>query len=326
LLPFAWSGALWRVVNIGVFAVGVWRFARLAGRDSDRNLFALMTLPVVLLSWSAARHGQMTMAMGGVMMLAVVELAERRWWWATLWLILGVALKPLAVVLALLAAVLYPRTSWRLVLGAVAMLALPFLLQRPAYVGEQYVLCVRELGIAAEIGVQHEFAQLFGMFQAIGIQIPQSAQTATRAVAAVLTLAAGWLIVRRCQPEQAGPLLFTLAIGYLLLFNPRTERNTYCLLAPSLALFTAQAVIHQQRARAAVYLGLIALFLASHPLGKLLTAGETVWIKPLLCLIFLAAVFHGWWRQFRQEQEAGLSPDGPEPILLPMSAHRRQAT
>src|SRR6516165_8574277 len=42
LLPFAWAGTMWRIINLGVFAVGVWRFARLAGRDSSRHLFCLV--------------------------------------------------------------------------------------------------------------------------------------------------------------------------------------------------------------------------------------------------------------------------------------------
>jgi hypothetical protein len=368
-LPFDWGGAVWRIVNIGLFAAGVWQLTRLlsprlpvahgdrlgsgvqnsilAGEQSAgwrepmpakiefctpdpsrrlvrRHVFFGVSLAVALLSWSSARHGQMTLAMGGMMMLATADLVDQRWWRATLWLLLGVALKPLSVVLLLLAAVLYPRVSWRLLVGGVLLFGLPFLAQRPSYVWQQYVACVAELGRAADVGDANEFAQAFSSLKTLGVDIPEGARTVIRLAAAAVTLAAGWWICRRQPRAQAGLLVFTLAAAYLMLFNPRTERNTYCLLAPSLALFTAQAVIDQQRARAALYLGLIGLFLVSHPLGNLLTGGPTVWIKPLLCAIFLAAIFQGLWRQSRHERGRTPSSDDPQPILLPLSAHRRQ--
>ena len=290
LLPFNWGGAIWRILNIALFAVGVWQFARLASRGTSRNLFAWVSLPVILLSWSAARHGQMTMAMGGMMLLAVADLADQRWWRATLWLVLGVVLKPLALVLVLLAAVLYPRTSWRLLVGAGLALTLPLLAQHPAYVLDQYVLAVKELGIAARVGGEVEFAHLFWLLRAAGLDIPAAGQTAIRLIAAVLTLAVCWLAVRRCRPAEAGVILYTLAVGYLMLFNPRTENNTYCLLAPALGVFAAQAVVAGHRLHTAFSVGLVALFLASYPLGKALSDQGVVWIKPLLCTVFLALV------------------------------------
>ena len=290
LLPFPWGGAIWRILNIGLFAVGVWQFARLASRGTSRNLFVLVSLPVILLSWSAARHGQMTMAMGGMMLLAVVDLADQRWWRATLWLVLGVILKPLALVLALLAAVLYPRTSWRLLVGAGLALTLPLLAQHPVYVVEQYVLAVKEIAIAARVGGESEFADLFWLVRAAGLDIPAAGQTAIRMVAAVLTLAICWLAVGRCRPAEAGVIVYTLAAGYLMLFNPRTENNTYCLLAPAMAVFAAQAVVARHRFHIVFSVGLMVLFLASYSLGKALSHQPVVWIKPLLCTVFLVIV------------------------------------
>jgi alpha-1,2-mannosyltransferase len=303
VLPFQWGGALWRVVNIGLFAVGVWRFARLAGRDSSSPLFSLVSLPVVLLSWSAARYGQMTMAMGGVMLLAVVALADRRWWWATLWLILGVALKPLAIVLALLAAVLHPRTSWRLVVGVGVLFAVPFLTQRPGWVLEQYGLCLRELRVAVDVGEQFEFAHFFWLLRTCGVVLAPLTETVVRMLAAVVTLGLGAWAGQRCSRAEAGVLLFTLATCYLMLFNPRTENNTYCLLAPAVAIFLARAVIENRSLQIGFYVGWIVIFLARYPLGKLLTGGPNVWLRPLLCLIFLAVALYTEWRDLQQTPE-----------------------
>ena len=160
-MSFSWGGVLWRILNIGVFAVGVWRFTRLAGRSESPGMFARVSLIVALLSWSAARHGQMTMMMGGLMLVAVVELVDRRWWRAVLWMTLGFALKPLIIVLILLAAVLYPRTSWRMLLAMVALVALPLLAQRPEYVLEQYRQSVQMLNDASTLGPSKQFPHLF---------------------------------------------------------------------------------------------------------------------------------------------------------------------
>jgi alpha-1,2-mannosyltransferase len=285
-LPFDWSGASWRLLNIGVFAYGVWRLARLANRGSRPHWFFLVSVPTILMSWSAARHGEMTLAMGGMMMLAVVDLADQRWWRATLWLTLGCALKPLILVLTLLAAALYPRTSWRLALALVPLVALPFLTQSQVYVLEQYRQIVPALGNAAEVGVDMEFAHLFGMLKAAGIDIPGYVQTVLRLAAAALTLAICWLAKKRCPPAEAAVLLYAMAVCYLMLFNPRTENNTYCLLAPALGVFTAEAAMARSRLRTGLGLGLVLLFLASHPIGKMFRE-HTVWIKPLLCAVFL---------------------------------------
>lgn len=302
-LPFQWGGALWRVLNIGLFAVGVWQFARLAGRDSSRQLFSLVSLPVVLLSWSAARYGQMTMAMGGVMLLAVVALADRRWWWATLWLILGVALKPLALVLALLAAVLYPRTSWRLLVGVIVLFAVPFLAQRPSWVLEQYGLCLQELRAAMDVGEQFEFAHFFWLLRTFGLELAPLTETVVRLVAAVLTLGLGAWACKHCRRAEAGVLLFTLATSYLMLFNPRTENNTYCLLAPAVAVFLSRAVLEKRRLLVGFYAGWIVVFLARYPLGKLVTGGPNVWLRPLLCLIFLIVALYTVWRDWQRTSE-----------------------
>ena len=53
-------------------------------------------------------------------------------------LALGIALKPLAVVMALLAAVLRPRLSWRLALAIVAIALFPFATAGHEYVLQQY--------------------------------------------------------------------------------------------------------------------------------------------------------------------------------------------
>ena len=181
--------------------------------------------------------------MGGLMLVAVVELVDGRWWRAVLWMTLGFALKPLIAVLILLAAVLYPRTSWRTLLAMVALVVLPLLAQRPEYVLEQYRQSVEMLNTAGHWGPSPQFPHLFWVLHSAGVEITRGcADRVAAAGGPALTLAFCWMAQRKCKAAQAGVLLYTTAVIYLLLFSPRTEHNTYCLLAVAVAIYMAQAV------------------------------------------------------------------------------------
>jgi hypothetical protein len=314
-LPYPWAATLCRILNIAVFAVGVRRFLRYAGRDGSVDLFLPGSLLIMPLAITSARHGQMTLAMGAMMLLAIPDLLDRRWWRAALWLTLGLALKPLIVVLVLLVVVLYPQVSWRLAVGLAALLAFPFLTQHPWYVLEQYRQCVQMFDDAQKYALTHagEYAQLFWMLKSVGVDIPEIGQTALRLLAAVLALAVCQAVRPRCTPSRFAVLLLTISVVYLLLFNPRTERNTYSLLAPSLALFAVQAFSSGRRIQAAALLGIVAFYFFSYPLGKYYFGSPTVWIKPLLCLLFVVVAGGQFYRELtgrKRAEEAGKT-DGP---------------
>src|SRR5690606_22275072 len=153
-----WAGALWRAINIGVFAFGVLRLTRLAAPSSTLAFNIIVTSIAALLSWSAARHGQMTLVMGGLMMSAVADLHARSFWRASIALALAVAFKPLAIVLVLLAAALYPRTSWRIALVFLGIGLAPFAFQSTEYVLSQYRAVPDMFRDAAENGLETPYA------------------------------------------------------------------------------------------------------------------------------------------------------------------------
>ena len=84
-LPYAVGEIAWRAVSISAFAAGLRRYASLAGRDSGAELFPLMTALSLPLAFSCARNGQSTLLISALMMLAVADLADRRWWRAAAW-------------------------------------------------------------------------------------------------------------------------------------------------------------------------------------------------------------------------------------------------
>lgn len=286
-LPFAWppfrvGELLWRIVTIGSLAGGVWRLSRLVGREMGVQIFPLITLLSIPPAMDGARNGQMNLLLVALMIHAVVELSDRRWWWATLWLSLGLALKPLMIVLILLAAAIYRPMIWRTLIGIAAVLLLPFVAQHPAYVLQQYQLCVRKLDTSSKPGFIARFNDLFGLIQSLGIDPPHSMQVVVRALAAGLTVALAWLGVRTWGQVRGAVLVLALASCYLMLFNPRTELNSYAILGPSVAVFAAWAFLVDRCTAVGWMLVAIAIGISA----SYAIAGRNYWLSPSLGLIF----------------------------------------
>src|SRR5512139_4076667 len=156
--PFAWlplaAGEIaWRAVSIGAFAIGLRRYASLGGREAGAELFPLMTALSLPLAFSCFRNGQATVLIAALMMLAVAEIADGKWVRAAIWLSLGLALKPLVLVLTLLAGALYKPMRAPLLAGTAAVLAFPFLFQGPGYVMSQYQSFVASTQVTAGLGL-----------------------------------------------------------------------------------------------------------------------------------------------------------------------------
>src|SRR5262249_41412766 len=137
-LPFQLGGALWRIVNLAAFAFGLWRLCQCGERPLASTHFLIATVVTVVLSVSASRHGQMTLAMAGFMVARVACAEDGKLGRAAFYAALAVALKPLAVVLVLLLFAVYPRLSWRIAVALAVFFVLPFLFQHADYVWRQY--------------------------------------------------------------------------------------------------------------------------------------------------------------------------------------------
>ena len=290
-LPFKVGEVVWRLICIGTFAIGVFRLSKLAGRDPPTELFPLITLLSIPPALSSARNGQMNLPLAALMILTVAALAERKWGQATVWLILGLAAKPLMIVLALLVAALYRPMLGRLLIGLLVLAVLPFFTVSWDYALSQYSMFVQKLWVAAAPSGVRLYADLFGMMQACGIHVALSVQSIVRAGAAVLTLALGWLGLKRWGQIRGAVLLFTLTAVYLMLFNPRTENNTYVFLGPALAVFSAWEFLVDRRMVMGVVLVLMVLLIsASYEIASRIRIGPTVWLSPMTCVLFLGYV------------------------------------
>ncbi len=284
ILPHSLCEILWRWTIIGVLAASVAKLTRSLNGDG-RWFFAISAASTVL-AWGCARNGQSTLLITGMMIFAALDLGESRWWRATVLLALAFAFKPLAIVMILLAAAVYPQMSWRLAIGLLLVVVAPFATQRPDYVISQFQDCIRNLQITFQVGESEPWAQFFGMLQAAGIDLPGIVRTPIRLVAAAATLYACWRASRTLSPQRSALYLFSLGACYVMLFNSRTEGNTYTMVGPVYGLLIAEAAFRLKRQTSTNWLiAAVVLSVLNYELAILITPRPTaVWICPLVCV------------------------------------------
>src|SRR5208282_6214180 len=134
------------------------------------------------------------------------------------------AVKPIVFVALLLAAAVYAPMRWRLALGLVLFLLIPFATQNPHYVLDQYRVCCAKLH-RSELP-DRSFCDLRGIFWRFWI-MPQNILTVLQIVAAAATLAMCLLASRWWQEPARSVFVAAFGASYLMLFNPRTESGSY---------------------------------------------------------------------------------------------------
>jgi alpha-1,2-mannosyltransferase len=302
--PFAFLGApwgdiLWRLVSVGALSLAVWRALRLYLPARSFEAFGPALLLILPAGSAALRNGQATTLMLAMMLFATLAIAECRWWRAAAWLALGFAIKPLAAVLLLLAAVLYRPLAGRLLLCVILVLLLPLLHPHPSAAWHLYGLGLNKLFTAATPG-PGGWSEITGLLNEFGLAAAPVTLTLLRLATAVGVLAIGYFSVRRQEGKIAALDVFALSICYLMLMNPRTEENTYIMLAATVGLFAVLLWQKEDRPVRALLLAVICVAMGNQAYGELIYRPTILWLKPLLCVAFLpcliesclAAAFH----------------------------------
>lgn len=294
--PFAWLGhpvgdIVWRLFGLSLFCGGLWRLANVFSRAHAVRVFAVGSFVALFPTFNALRNAQANLPMAGIMLISVADLIERRWWRAAIWLALGFAIKPIILVLILLAAAIYRPMSWRLPVALAVCMLMPFAAGGFHYVLHQYDLCWIKMTMSAH--PDRAFSDLRGLLWSLGWMMPMPLYTALQMIAAVGTL---WLCVYalRRWPEPAGSaFVLTLCCCYLMLFNPRTEENSYVILTPMIALPAGLLFLDDRRRWAAWVLVALSVGLTGNLWGYKLTV---YWLKPLTCVIFVVLVLRELFR------------------------------
>jgi cell division protein FtsW (lipid II flippase) len=102
---------------------------------------------------------------------------------------------------------------------------------------------------------------------------------------ALLTLVLCLIAARRWDEPTRAYLLLALAACYLLLMNPRTEANSYVMLAPLIAVPAALLLLTLDRSTAGWALVVLCVLLTCDGWAYKWTE---YWLKPIVCLIFLS--------------------------------------
>jgi len=281
-LPFLVGEEVWRWLGVLLLAWGVWRLCRFAGPTVIASVFLLVTALTVATAVDAAQIGQANLLFSALMLHATADVARRRWWAAAVSLSLLVVVKPFGVVMVLLVAPLHEPVRWRLAECLTAVLASPFLFGTPSYVLGQYRMFVSKLMVSSRPD-PGRWADLTSLLWAAGGHPSEATMTGVRLALAVGALALSWKAVRRWGEPRASILTLAVATTYLMLCNPRTQENSYVILGPAVALFTASALlIDRHRWQTAL---LLAVFVGIG-FHRAFSVHPNYWLQPLAALIF----------------------------------------
>ncbi len=288
--PFTWlvtplDDLAWRICSVALFLYAIWRLVALTVPDHARPAMAIILLLMLPCAGVNVQRGQAEIAMAALMFLGAADAAQEKWWRATLWLCLAFALKPLALVLALLYAALFKPLRFRLLAGAIVVLLLPFLHPDPHYVIAQDRAMLDELLFAAQPGITR-FNDIAMMLNRFGIDLPSPLILAIRVAGAAATLCLAAIAVHRQPLQQSAITVLSLAVTYLVVFNPRTELGSYMNLAALVGISAALSWYHGQKTTA-VLLALLILSFGTQVYGNGLFRLTDVWLKPLLGLVYL---------------------------------------
>ena len=287
LLPKRVGEPLWRLTGLGLLALGLWRVSKLLDPSQKERLFLAATLLVIPSALSSARNGQVNLPLAGLFLLFVADLASFRWNSATLWLLLGVLLKPIALAPALLAAACFAPLRLRLIGGFVICLAAAYLHPSSSFVTAEYHHFLQKFILAGSPLVKDNFSDFFGMLWHWGIHPAPMIISGCRALAAGLTLLFALLAMRSFSGNQLlqAFAVMLLAVLYLMLFNPRTEENSYVMLAGFTALLAARDFVSGMTQRGK-WLAIFSLLLAVENYGFIYHLTR-IWFKPLISSLFL---------------------------------------
>ncbi|MBV9488179.1 MAG: DUF2029 domain-containing protein [Verrucomicrobia bacterium] len=249
--PFSWfpgwiGAIVWRLLNAATFcwAVSWWLKVGLPP-EIPRTAYPLVFLLLLPLALGNINNGQVNPAIIGLLMVAILAAHLKRWTLSAVCIGISAYLKIYPLSVGLLLVLIFPRQlSWRLALVLIVFAALPFLLQQPAYVQEQYQrwfstraaddrrmnmdIAPRDLAMVLKLVHIHLSSHAFMFLQVL-------------AGAALAALCAFGRWFRRWSDERVLTCIFALGSCWMLLFGPATESATYVMLAPALVLTLVQA-------------------------------------------------------------------------------------
>jgi hypothetical protein len=245
-LPISLGSVLWRLLNAALFvgAIFWWLKSEISSRI-PKSSYWLVFLLILPLSLGNFNNGQVNPMIIGVLMAAILAAYEERWTLAAFAIGFSTYLKIYPLSVGLLLVLLYPRQlGWRLALALILMGAVSFILQRPAYVLEQYqrwfsTRAADDRRMNMDIAPR-DFAMILRLLHIhLSAHMVLVLQLLAAAGAAVLCVTGR---LRKWSEKRLLTCVFTTGTCWMLLFGPATEDATYAMIAPVLVFALVQAL------------------------------------------------------------------------------------
>jgi hypothetical protein len=240
-LPVPAGDILWRFCAAILLAIGLWRLQRAQFGADVSKAFLFASLFTVPLCMASLQNGQANALFSAFTLHSAACLPRRQWWLAAVFMVLAFAVKPLGIVLLSLSVVVYGPLRWRVFLVLAVSALLPFLFAPADYVIGQHREFLANIQLCTTIS-EHRFADIGGVVRTLGWQLPVGLSELMRAAGAGLALGLWWTKAQRLNEPFRSMWLLALATGYLMLFNPMNEYNSYVILAPVLGSWAVAAI------------------------------------------------------------------------------------
>jgi alpha-1,2-mannosyltransferase len=293
-LPSPVGDILWRAVAMGLLAYGTWCVVRKYFGDKAFSAFMWGSILIIPICLGAIRNGQSNAMFGALTLYAVACLSTQQWWRSAVCMGLAFMVKPLGIVLMLLVPAVYPVMFRPIMASLAGSLAFPFLFAAPAYVMAEYHSFFENLGHCAAV-TEHRFADISGVILALGGELPETVSKLLRVGAGVLFLGLCFFGGRGLKEPMRFLWLYALATGYLMLFNPMNEHNSYVIFAPALGLWAIWFLRENQTRHLGWIATAVSISMGIVPaLLRPLYGNEAgiVWC-PLITIVFLGMLV-GW--------------------------------
>ncbi|MGD9645541.1 MAG: glycosyltransferase family 87 protein [Pirellulales bacterium] len=319
MLPRAIGGTLWTLANVWMLYGALRMFARdMLGGWWTRRREAVLLLIALVLSIRGFWAAQSNALLLALVLLAGSMILRQAWWRAVLCLALPVYIKIWPIAAALVLVACWPRQlSWRWLAIMAVLAVVPFATQRPAYVAGQYQ-SFGELLMGPCQERWSAFRDAWTIWEAIGTPDPRVFRILQLLAAGGVLAGCLWKRLSGAPTERVVLAAVALWPAWQLLFGPASERNTYGLLAPAMAL----ALVESWRSRRGLWLACLALacFLIGsggieRSLVKYASAAQA--ILPLGVVVYLLWFLYYGWREPTTPASDERETAAPKHVLRP---------